>query len=477
MKKIIAILLSAAMVIMMAAAVQAAEDGEDLPAEADAAAQTETETAAEEETAADEIEGFYILNYSQIEDKVNLNMISESDLTAASAQADTVIYQFGDDGSCVVYDRGEVSEGTYQYEDGKLEINAGEDTLSYEYEFIDSLLVIRADGESSILYGFELEDTKYITIEDYSEIKLDMESLTLTEEDVDAYIESVLDAQTVSEEIREGTTKTGDIITISFEGILEGEEEPFEGGSSQGLTFQLGSGALVADFEDQLTGKEIGSTFDVVITFPEDYPGDPSLIGKTATFETTILFKTELTVPELTDEWVQEFTKTYLTEQIDTVEEFREYCRAFEEESILHAAIFNELANRSTITGYNGTVAQLLLNYASLNLSSMAEYYGLDTATYAAKMGYESESDFVQQEASSYITSAMIINKILVDLGIRYTNEELEAALSEYVRSGFGDTMTVEEYKTQVGTLGIWAYTNMVFKYDLAMKALEDRVS
>ena len=70
----------------------------------------------------------------------------------------------------------------------------------------------------------------------------------------------------------------------------------------------------------------------------------------------------------------------------------------------------------------------------------------------------------------------MIVNKVLVDQGIRYTQEELENALAEYVRSGFGNTMTTEEYKQQVGDIGIWAYTNMVFKYDLAMKALEERV-
>ena len=469
MKKIIAILLAAAMVIMMGAAI--------VQAEAEETVDTETDEAAQEEKTASEIEGFYILNYSQAEDKINLTMLSESDLRAASEQADTVIYQFRDDGSAVIYDRGEVKEGTYQYGDGTLEIEAGDESLSYDYEFVDSLLIIRSGEESSILYWFQMEDTNYITIDDYSEIKLDMDALTLTDEDVDTYVNSVLQGQTVSEEVREGTAETGDIITISFTGVLEGEEEPFEGGSADGLTFQLGSGALVADFEDQLTGQEIGSTLDVVITFPEDYNGNPDLIGKTATFDTTILFKTLLTVPELTDEWVQEFTKTYLPEQLNTVEEFREYCRSFEEESILHSAIFNELVNRSTITGYNGTVAQMLLNYASLNLSSLAEYYGYDMTTYAAKMGFESVNDYVQQEASSYITSAMVVNKILVDLGIYYSNEELEDALAEYVRSGFGDTLTVEEYKTQVGTLGIWAYTNMIFKYDLAMKALEDRIT
>ena len=435
----------------------------------------EAETPAGE--TAQEILGFYILNYAQNEAQVNLNIISESDLTAVSEQADTTIYQFCEDGSAVVYDRGEVRGGTYEYGDGILTISINNETAAYDYEFIDGLLIIRSGEESSILYGFSLEDMNYISIEDYSAIELDQEYVTVSDETVESYIRSILRGQTVSEEVTEGTTQTGDIISIAFEGILEGETEPFEGGSADSLTLQLGSGALIADYEEQLTGKEIGSTLDVVITFPEDYSGNADLIGKTATFTTTILSKTVMTTPELTDEWVKTFTGEYLPEELSTVEEFRTYCRGFQEKNVLHAAIFNALTERTEVTGYNGDIAQMLLNYAAANLSSTAGYYGYDVASYVSQMGYESTDAYLQAEASSYITSSMIVNKVLVDQGIHYTQEELEHALTEYVRSGFGNKMTVEEYKQQVGNIGIWAYTNMVFKYDLAMNALEDRVT
>ena len=298
----------------------------------------EAETPAGE--TAQEILGFYILNYAQNEAQVNLNIISESDLTAVSEQADTTIYQFCADGSAVVYDRGEVRSGTYEYGDGILTISINNETAAYDYEFIDGLLIIRSGEESSILYGFSLEDMNYISIEDYSTIELDQEYVTVSDETVESYIRSILRGQTVSEEVTEGITQTGDIISIAFEGILEGETEPFEGGSADSLTLQLGSGALIADYEEQLTGKEIGSTLDVVITFPEDYSGNADLIGKTATFTTTILSKTVVTTPELTDEWVKTFTREYLPEELSTVEEFRTYCRGFQEKNVLHAAIF-----------------------------------------------------------------------------------------------------------------------------------------
>ena len=439
------------------------EEAEEIPTEA-------------EPEAAGQIEGFYILNYAQAQEQVNLNIISESDLTAVSEQADTVIYHFCEDHTAVIYDHGMVQEGTYQYEDGSLIINVDGQDAEYQYEFIDGLLIIRSGEESSILYDFALEDLNYISISDYSTIEVDAEAVAVTEDSVDDYIASLLQGQTTSEEVKEGTTQTGDLVTIAFEGVLEGEEVPFEGGSSDGLTLQLGSGALVEDFEEQITGVEIGSTVDVRITFPEDYSGNPALIGKKAVFSTTILSKTVLTTPELTDEWVRKFTGEYLLSGLDTVEELRDYCRQLLEKNALHAAMFDVLADRVQITGYNGEIARMLLNYAAVNLSNTAGYYGLDINTYISRMGYDSVDTYLQTEASSYITSSMIVNKLMVDLGLRYTREEFESSLAEYVRSGFGDQMTVEQYSQQVGTVGIWAYTNMVYKYDLAMEALEDRV-
>ena len=48
-----------------------------------------------------------------------------------------------------------------------------------------------------------------------------------------------------------------------------------------------------------------GETFDVTVTFPEDY-GNEDLNGKEAVFETTLNYIKESVTPELTDDWVKE---------------------------------------------------------------------------------------------------------------------------------------------------------------------------
>ena len=471
-KKWIALIMTAILAVLMIAGAVAAEEAADATAGDAGAAEDAMD---QESSQADQIGGLYIANYGQTEGSVNVNLIFESDLLAASQQADTVIYDFHDDGSITIYDHGQLLEGTWHCDDTQMTISRDGTDHVYTYEFVDGLLILHEGEESSALYHFELENG--IVLDDYSTIEIDEASVTITDEYVDAFINNLLEGQTTTEVIEEGVTEAGDIITISFSGVLEGETEPFEGGSGEDYTLQLGSGALIDNYEEQLTGRNIGETVDVTVTFPEDYEGPEELKGKTATFTTTIHYKTSVNTPELTDEWVQAYTTEYFSEPLATVDQFREYCRNYLRTNALHTAIFQTLAGKMEDVEYrNTTMAQLLLNYASLNLAATAEAYGMDAETLAQQMGYSSAENYIQYEASSNIMSALIIDRILLDLGIMYRQDELQAKLAEDVKMSYGSTMTVDDYISQSGTVGMWAYTNLQYKYGLATSMLEDRV-
>ncbi len=452
-----------------------AADAADETASSDDAADETAESETEEVTA--DILGYYIANYAQSESNASLAIIEETDLIATAKQTGTTIYNFREDGSVTIYADDTATEGTYTAEDGKLTITSDGTATDYTYEIIDNLPIVRHDDESFILYSFVLNDLDYVTIDDYSTIELEEDDVAVSDDDIDSYINSVLAGQTTYETVTEGTTAEGDIITISYEGTLEGEDEPFEGGSGENISLQLGSGALIDTYEDQLIGQEIGSTINVTVTYPDDYTSMEGLAGKTATFATTIHSKTVSNTPELTDEWVQEFSEKYLSEKIDTVDGFKEYSRSYLEEYKLHSAMLTALASKTSIAGYNTTTAQMLVNLAATNLANYASYYGLDAETYASQLGYSSTDAYEQAEALSYLNIAMIVNKIMVDKGMTYTDADLNAALEEYLKlTGYNESYDVDSYKEASGTTGMWVYTNCEFKYNMVMEALEDNV-
>jgi trigger factor len=79
--------------------------------------------------------------------------------------------------------------------------------------------------------------------------------------------------------------KLGDLVVMDFVGSVAGK--PFEGGSGEDMSVELGSGQLIPGFEDGLVGARAGDRLEVEVTFPADYPSD-DLKGKAATFAVTV---------------------------------------------------------------------------------------------------------------------------------------------------------------------------------------------
>ncbi len=81
--------------------------------------------------------------------------------------------------------------------------------------------------------------------------------------------------------------KDGDTVNIDYTGYLDGEA--FDGGSTNGAgaDLELGSNTYIDGFEDGIVGHKVGETFDLNLTFPENY-GNSDLAGKAVTFTVTL---------------------------------------------------------------------------------------------------------------------------------------------------------------------------------------------
>ncbi len=85
--------------------------------------------------------------------------------------------------------------------------------------------------------------------------------------------------------LTKGTVQKGDIANIDYVGKKDGVA--FEGGTASGYDLEIGSNSFIPGFEDGLIGKEIGSTVDLNLTFPESYQS-AELAGKAVVFTVKI---------------------------------------------------------------------------------------------------------------------------------------------------------------------------------------------
>lgn len=88
----------------------------------------------------------------------------------------------------------------------------------------------------------------------------------------------------------------GDKVTIDFLGKKDGE--PFQGGQAHDYPFVLGQGAMLADFEQAVTGLKAGEAKTFEMTFPEDYFAK-DLAGQKVSFEVTVKEVREPILPEI----------------------------------------------------------------------------------------------------------------------------------------------------------------------------------
>lgn len=142
---------------------------------------------------------------------------------------------------------------------------------------------------------------------------------TVSEEDIDNELEQLRErfAELVVKE--EGEAENGDTVVIDFEGTIDGE--PFEGGSAENHSLEIGSNSFIPGFEEQLIGVKPGDEKEVTVTFPDDYQAE-ELSGKEATFQVKIHEIKRKELPELDDEFAKD-----ANENVETLDELKQDIR------------------------------------------------------------------------------------------------------------------------------------------------------
>lgn len=152
---------------------------------------------------------------------------------------------------------------------------------------------------------------------DYKGMEVERHPVTVDDADVDRVIHAEQEKNAVIRPV-EREAKLGDTVQMDYAGSVDGVA--FEGGTAEKQTLELGSGAFIPGFEDQIVGHKAGESFDVNVTFPEKYHAE-DLAGKDAVFTVTLHEVQEKEIPEANDDFAQDVS------EFDTMKEYRESVR------------------------------------------------------------------------------------------------------------------------------------------------------
>ncbi|MCW5752961.1 MAG: trigger factor [Alphaproteobacteria bacterium] len=146
--------------------------------------------------------------------------------------------------------------------------------------------VTRFEDGADLEYTVAIEVLPDIVPGDFGAIQLEKLVVNVDDAQVEQALERLANQQKTFKVAPEGkAAASGDAVLIDFVGKKDGVA--FEGGSAQDHQLELGSGAFIPGFEDQLVGAKAGEAREVKVTFPEAY-GNTDLAGKEAVFEVTV---------------------------------------------------------------------------------------------------------------------------------------------------------------------------------------------
>ena len=174
--------------------------------------------------------------------------------------------------------------------------------------------------------------------------------------------------------------QSGDVVNINYVGKLD--NVAFEGGTANGATLFVSDykNGYIPGFTDGLIGHSVGETFDVEVTFPEDYHAT-DMAGKTVIFTMTI---NNIRNMILTDEQVASYTGNDYQTYMDWLEaEKNEIAESCVSDAILEACTeVAELPQESYLYFYQQTVDyyHMLASYYGISYEVLASFYGITDA-------------------------------------------------------------------------------------------------
>ncbi len=307
--------------------------------------------------------------------------------------------------------------------------------------------VVQMEKGKPFIFTAEVAIRPEVTLGEYKGVKVDKASLEVTAEEIDKEIETERERNARTIEVTDRSVADKDMVTLDFEGFVDGEA--FEGGKGTDYPLTIGSGAFIPGFEEQLIGAEIDKELDVNVKFPEDYQAE-NLAGKDAVFKCTVHTIKAKELPELDDEFASEVS------ECDTLEEYRvEVENKIKERKTTEARQKKE--DQAVDKAIENAQMEIPKPMLDLQVRQMAEdvarrmqQQGLNMEQYFQLTGMTAERMMadLQPQAEKRIKTRLVLEEIVKAENIEVSDERLDEELKKMADAY---QMEVDKLKEMMG--------------------------
>jgi trigger factor len=302
------------------------------------------------------------------------------------------------------------------------------------------------DGDL-LAFTAEVDVRPQVTLPAYDGIAVTVDDAEVTDEQVDEQVSGLRDRFAVLK-AADRQVADGDYVSIDLRATVDGEEVP--GGSTTGLSYEVGGGSLMSGLDEALVGMSAGEERQ----FTTELVGG-ELAGRAADVSVTVRSVKEKELPPLDDEFAQ------TASEFDTLEDLRSdvrdrlgRVRALEQGAQARDKVLDALL-ASTEVPLPESVVQGEVEWRQHDIGHQLEGAGLDLDAYLSAEG-RSREDFeaeVQRNSETAVKSQLVLDAVAdaEQLGVSDT-ELTEQVIAQAARYGVSPQEFAQQL-TQAGNL------------------------
>ena len=296
--------------------------------------------------------------------------------------------------------------------------------------------VVTLAEDKDLIFKVTVVAKPEITLGQYKGLKITEEAAKVTEEQIDAQVETMRNSHSKMVVAEGVAIEDGDFAIIDFEGFVDGVA--FPGGGGEAHPLQIGSNTFIPGFESQLIGVKAGEKVDVTVTFPTEYHS-PDLAGKEAVFKVTVNDVKRQELPALDDEFVKDVS------EFNTVEELKADIKNKLEVAAAEKAS-HEFRNEAIKQAVENSVVEIpeimvedRISKMIEDLSSNLESRGMKLEDYMKYMNSDMNAlrENYQASALASVKTDMLMEAIVKAEGLEVSSEEVDAEIG-VIAKGYG---------------------------------------
>lgn len=326
-------------------------------------------------------------------------------------------------------------------------------------------LDIESMDEETVTLKFMVSVKPEVKLGEYRNLDVKKAAVTVSDDEVNEQIKHIQE-RNADFMIREDeeAVQNGDTAVIDFEGFKDGVA--FEGGAGTDYPLEIGSGAFIPGFEEQLIGMKKDETKEIQVTFPKEYQA-ADLAGQDAVFKVTVHEIKYKQLPEFTDEMVKE----QKIEGVDSVAAFKEYTLknlSDQKERQADEAFTNDLLTQ-VVANAEMDIPQVMIDEECDSMINdfanrlQSQGYSLDAYMKLTNMTTEAMREQFAMDAKNKIAARLVLEAIAEAEHLEISDEEIE---NEWETIAKTYSMEAEQVKQLISKDAV--------SYDLRMrKALE----